>query len=180
LFDQFENKSYKGLNHLQVGRLGEYWVKLMLTLEGYDVYTSEVDDRGIDFIVRLSPEKYIDIQVKTIRGYSSYVFVDKVSKAWTTPLRNNLYLALVVLIDNSAPEMYLIPASTWNVPQKPFVSNDYVGSLKSKPDYGINISRKNMAALQSFRFPNPLNQTFSVNSKYDFLPSLSVAPTVNT
>ena len=162
--DQFKTTSYKNLNRLQVGRLGEYWVKLMLTLDGYDVYTSEVDDKGIDFVVRLSPEKYIDIQVKTIRGYSSYVFVDKISKAWTTPLRDNLYMALVVLIDNSAPEMYLIPASTWNDPQKPFVSNDYNGSLKSKPDYGINISRKNMPALQPFRFPNPLNQAFSGNS----------------
>ena len=65
--DYFKNFNYDALNHLQVGKLCEYWVKMFLTLEGFDIYTSEVDDKGIDFIVRLDDAIHIDIQVKSIR-----------------------------------------------------------------------------------------------------------------
>jgi len=50
--DYFKDFKYDQLSHLQVGRICEYWVKMFLTLENFDVYTSEVDDKGIDFVVR--------------------------------------------------------------------------------------------------------------------------------
>lgn len=34
------------LNGLQVGRYAEYFVKMEFTMHGFQVYTSEVDDRG--------------------------------------------------------------------------------------------------------------------------------------
>lgn len=35
------------------------------TLYGFDVYSAEVDDKGIDFVIRKDHEKYYDIQVKS-------------------------------------------------------------------------------------------------------------------
>jgi hypothetical protein len=40
------------LNHMHLGRNAEYFVKMEFTRHGFDVYTAEVDDKGIDFIVR--------------------------------------------------------------------------------------------------------------------------------
>jgi len=55
------------LNHLQLGKYAEYFVKMEFTLFGFEVYDSEVDDRGIDFVVRKDENNYYDVQVKSIQ-----------------------------------------------------------------------------------------------------------------
>ena len=62
------------LNHLQIGKYAEYFVKMEFTLHGFDVYTSEVDDRGIDFVIRKDRNFYYDIQVKSVRDLN-YLFL---------------------------------------------------------------------------------------------------------
>ena len=37
------------LNQRQLGQYGEYYAKMEFASYGYDVYTSEVDDHGVDF-----------------------------------------------------------------------------------------------------------------------------------
>jgi hypothetical protein len=54
-------------------------------LLGYEVYSSEVDDRGIDFVLRHKRGRYWDVQVKSIRK-TGYVFFVKEK----FPLRPNL------------------------------------------------------------------------------------------
>ena len=147
--NDFENIVYDKLNHLQIGRFGEYWVKMWLTLAGFDTYTSEVDDKGIDFVIRLDNDNHIDIQVKTIRS-KGYVFVSK--KTWNYNLRKNLYLALVILNNNRIPDLFLIPSIVWEKPNQLFRNNDYEKKdQKSLPEWGINISRKNLEILEEFR-----------------------------
>ena len=60
--------TWSRLNHLQVGRFAEYFVKMEFALYGFQVYSAEVDDRGIDFIVRHDSGGFFEIQVKSIRG----------------------------------------------------------------------------------------------------------------
>lgn len=147
--NDFENIIYRNLNHLQIGKFGEYWVKMWLSLADFDTYTSEVDNKGIDFIIRLDNEKHIDIQVKTIRE-NGYVFITK--KTWKSTLRSNLYLALVILNDNKIPNLYLIPSTVWEKPNHLFKNKDYEKEgQKSLPEWGINISKKNMQALDEYR-----------------------------
>src|SRR5687767_342672 len=134
------------LNHLQVGRYAEYLAKMEFTLCGFDVYTSEVDDKGIDFVVRRDPAAYFDIQVKSLRG-PGYVFFRKDC----FELRANLFAALALFQDGRMPNLYLIPSLTWQAPNKIFVNRDYVGK-KSLPEWGLNISRKNLSALEPHRF----------------------------
>jgi hypothetical protein len=40
------------LNKLQVGKYAEYFVKMEFTMIGFEVYTTEVDYRCIDFVAR--------------------------------------------------------------------------------------------------------------------------------
>jgi hypothetical protein len=78
-------------NPLQVGRYAEYLIKIELVLHGFDVYTPEVDDRGIEFVLRREPDRYWDVQVKSIRN-TGYIYMPK-SKF---RIRPNLAAALAV------------------------------------------------------------------------------------
>ena len=133
------------LNHLQLGRYAEYYVKMEFTRFGFDVYTAEVDDKGIDFVIR-KDNLYYDIQVKSVRDLN-YVFFQKDR----FPLKGNLLAALVFFLPGQAPDLYLIPSTEWRRPNALLVSRDYEG-LKSKPEWGLNLSRKNLPLLAQFEF----------------------------
>lgn len=133
------------LTHLQLGKYAEYYAKMEFTLHGFDVYTAEVDDKGIDFVIR-KDGKYYDVQVKSVRGYQ-YVFFPK-SKFL---LRKNLLATVLIFLPGAAPRIFLIPSEVWEVPKPPFTSMDYEGK-KSAPEWGINVSKKNDAVLDAFIF----------------------------
>ncbi len=147
-------QSWSSLNHLQVGKYSEYFAKMSLVRAGYDVFTAEVDDKGIDFVVRVDADapSYFDVQVKSIRlGKSNYVFMTKEK----FPLVPNRLLALVLLSEGSEPEMFIFPATAWLNPANPFVDYDYEGKA-SKPEYGLRLSKKNLPAIELYRFEGRL------------------------
>lgn len=134
------------LNHLQLARYAEYYAKMEFTLFGFDVYTAEVDDRGIDFVIRRGEDCYYDVQVKSARGFS-YIFFPKDK---FHPRRG--LLAAVALFETGAPpRLYLIPSTVWLEPNSLFCSRDYEGK-KSRPEWGLNISRRNMPLLDEYAF----------------------------
>ena len=141
------------LTHLQLGRYAEYFVKMEFTLFGFDVYSAEVDDKGIDFVIRRD-ERYYDVQVKSVRKLNS-VFFPK-SKF---DLRDNLLAAVTIFQPFQPPELYLIPAVAWYVPDALLVSRDYAGK-QSAPDWGLNLSQKNMVLLERFAFDQTVNDLF--------------------
>ena len=55
------------LNNIQLGRYAEYYAKMEFASYGFEVYTSEVDDHGIDFIAKTKNSRYLEIQVKSVR-----------------------------------------------------------------------------------------------------------------
>ena len=55
---------WAGLNRQQVGRYAEYFVKMEFTMHGFQVYSAEVDDRGIDFVARHEDGTFYEVQVK--------------------------------------------------------------------------------------------------------------------
>jgi len=145
----FGDFTFDHLNHLQVGKIGEYWAKIWMTLAGFDIYTTDVDDKGIDFIIRTDNDKHIDVQVKAIREKSGYIFVTK--EKWRNELRDNLYLTLVLLKNNEMPSVYFIPSTVWKTPTTLFADNNYdKEGQKSKPEWGINVSKKNMDELSKY------------------------------
>lgn len=134
------------LNHLQIGRYAEYFVKMEFVLYGFDVYTAEVDERGIDFVARRDKDHYFDIQVKSIRGLK-YIFFRK-DKFTLAP---NLLAVVVVFETFKPPNLYIIPSTEWQSPTKLLVSRDYEGK-KSAPEWGLNLSRSNLEELRKYTF----------------------------
>ena len=134
------------LSYLQVGRYAEYLVKMEFISAGLDVYTSEVDEKGLDFIVRKDENTYYDIQVKSVRGLN-YIFFPKEK----FKLRKNLLAAIVIFPEGKPPQIYLIPSTVWFNPNNLFVSRDYEGK-ESKPEWGLNLSKKNLPLLSKYEF----------------------------
>jgi hypothetical protein len=145
---------WSSLNRLQVGRYAEYFVKMQFTLLGFDVYSAEVDDRGIDFVLRREPGSYWDIQIKSIRD-TGYVYVQKDK----FKIHSNLLLALAIFTDGHEPKLFLIPSTNWLKPDGVLVDRDYEG-LKSAPEYGINLSGKGITALEKFSFDKSAESIF--------------------
>jgi hypothetical protein len=83
--------SWSRLNGLQVGRYAEYYVKMEFTVYGFDENWSEVDDQGIDMVVRRAENRYCDVQVKSSRALN-YIFFPKDNFA----LRDNLLAAIEI------------------------------------------------------------------------------------
>lgn len=137
------------LNKQQVGTFVEYYVKMEFAMFGFQIYTSEVDDRGLDFIARYENSDFLSIQVKSLRTSSSYIYMTKNN----FKMSPNQYLVLGLLVDKEMPDLYLIPASAWLEPNSLFKSYDYEGDVyKSKPEWGLNISPKNINLLEPYRF----------------------------
>jgi hypothetical protein len=142
-----EKYQWSRLNNLQVGKYSEYFVKMELTLHGFDVYQSEIDDKGIDFLIRRGHDTYYDIQVKSVRGFN-YIFFRKDY----FQLRSNLFAAVVVLDEQQPPKLFFIPSTVWQKPNALFVSRDYQPPAKSKPEWGINLSARNHLLLEPYNF----------------------------
>jgi hypothetical protein len=134
------------MNSHQLGRFAEYFAKMEFALYAFEVFTSEVDDRGIDFVVRRGDSGFFEVQVKSVRQ-SNYVFMQK-SKF---PLLHDRLLALVLLDEDRPPDLYLIPATEWLKPNALLVDRDYEG-LKSKPEWGVQLSGRTRPLLATYRF----------------------------
>ena len=143
------NMNWTVLNTLQLGRYAEYFAKMEFASYGLEVFSSEVDDRGIDFIVKDKMGRFSEIQVKSLRG-TGYVFAQKTKFNINNP---NLYLALLIFKEGRMPDFFLIPSEAWRVPNEVFVDRVYdKPGQKSKPEYGINISNRNYDILEIFKF----------------------------
>lgn len=144
--------AWSKLNNQQVGAYAEYYFKMEFTMAGFQVYSTEVDDRGIDFVARHEMGPFREIQVKSVRldpqKPTSYVFMQKTKFA----LRDELLLALALFYEGREPELFLVPSARWLSPDKVFSDRPYGGTLKSKPEWGLSIARKTLPILSGFAF----------------------------
>ena len=140
-------KKWSELSHMQLGRYGEYYAKMEFTSYGFDVYTSEVDDHGIDFIAKGKDDNYYEVQVKSVRN-DNYVFIRKDKLV----LDDKHLICYIRFVDDELPDCYVFPATVFVNPDGSlFSSKDYKG-IKSKPEYGIKKKKKdNLEALQKYK-----------------------------
>lgn len=137
--------NWSQLSSMQLGRYGEYFAKMEFTSYGFDVYTSEVDDHGIDFVAKSCDGVFYEVQVKSVRN-DSYTFIRK-SKI---KLDKRHLICFIRFIEGELPYCYVIPATVFIEPDGSlFSSRDYEG-LKSKPEFGISVTKKNLEVLQKY------------------------------
>ncbi|MDF2650478.1 MAG: hypothetical protein K0Q73_6283 [Paenibacillus sp.] len=151
--------SKKVWSHLtggQLGRYAEYHAKMDFAAEGFHIYTSEVDDHGIDFIAKKDKGFYFEIQVKSIRPKSTkYVFV-KERKFDVT--QSNLFMYLMLFEDGTEPSCFLIPAKVFAIENSLIRHHlDY-----KDPELGLNVSKKNIPLLNKFKVEDELREMLFV------------------
>jgi len=150
-----EKYDWGKLSALQVGKYAEYYSKMEFTMHGFHVFSSEVDDHGIDYVVKGKSGVYLEIQVKSLRG-KGYIFIQK---AKMPHLNANRLVSIVLFNQGKLPELYLIPSLEWERTNELLVSRDYGEGLKSKPEWGINVSDKNMKLLEQYTFHNTVSRS---------------------
>lgn len=134
------------LSPLQLGKYAEYLMKMEFLSYGFDVFNTEVDDKGVDFVIKSKTGKFYEMQVKSSRNLN-YVFIKKDK----FDINNeNLMLVLALFEDNKMPDVYLIPAIQWKNPNNLLKDKDYEG-LKSDPEWGVNLSQKNLELLSKYK-----------------------------
>jgi len=71
-----------------------------------------------------------------------------------------------LLFDGRTPSCYLIPSTVWLAPNAVFADHAYdFEGAKSKPEYGINLSRRNMPALEPFLFDPLIERLIATSSR---------------
>jgi len=141
--------NWSNLNRLQLGRYAEYLIKMEFTKLGFSVFSPEVDDRGIDFVIRTPREQYCEVQVKSSRRSGSGFNYQCWAKGENTmQIGEHSYIALVLFKDGDEPCLYLIPTTAWKEPNRLFVDRVY----STGPEYGLNLSIRNLRLLHPFAF----------------------------
>jgi hypothetical protein len=125
------------LNRLQLGKYAEYLVKMEFVLLGCDVFTSEVDNRGIDLVVRTPAGNHYDIQVKSSRPGPGLVYLCRIHPV--------LLLAVVRLVDGEPPSLFLVH-SCLPEGQNPLFKKCYFNQ-KREAEWGLSLSNKNLVIL---------------------------------
>lgn len=140
------SKKWSKLNHMQLGRYGEYYAKMEFASYGFDVYTSEVDDHGVDFVARdASTGIFYEVQVKSMYK-GNYVFIRKDKLV----IDDRHLVCFLHFEDDMLPEVYIFPATAWNKPNAVLVDRNYTVEQKSKPEWGINYSQKNKGMIEEY------------------------------
>ena len=104
--------------------------------------TPEIDDRGIDFIVKNKNKKYFEIQVKSLRKFDSVT----IKKDKFDISNKNLFLTFILFTPKKMPDIYLFPAIKWKELNTLFRNN--------KNSWALNINEKNMVILNEYKFSN--------------------------
>lgn len=145
---------WEKLKRKPFGTYVEYLAKLHFIREGADIYIPEIDDKGIDFVVRQTDGTYLEIQTKARRALH-YFFMPKSQ----FPMQANRFLFLGLFLDkaNADGRYYLIPVTAWQSPNELFKSFDYAGK-KSAPEWGLQFAKgKNLPLLERY-WINPPNR----------------------
>ena len=144
------NKNWSKLSTMQIGRYAEYYAKMEFASYGLEVYTSEVDDHGVDFVAKNpNSNRFYEVQVKAVRKMQQ-VFIPE-TKMPKDSLERRL-VCLLVFEDGVDPAFFVIPGTAWNSPNAAvaFYKYDKPGQ-KSAPEYALNVTEKNMPLFEPYQ-----------------------------
>lgn len=145
------NTKWFDLSPLQLGKYAEYYAKMEFASYGYDVYTSEVDDHGVDFVAKDTDTGiFYEVQVKCLlKSNYAYIPKDKIVRDATH------LVCFLKFVNGQLPEVYIMPATVWNNPNAVFVDRNYdKPRRKSRPEWGISYSKKNKGLLEQYKAEN--------------------------
>lgn len=162
-----DTHDWSALTTQQLGRYGEYITKMEFARLGFDIYSPEVDDKGIDFVLRCGVDAFYDVQVKSLRPTATNNFVTLLKSAFQP--RKTLLLVVVLFESERWPDLFLIQSVDWLQPETPLAGYDYIKG-KSKPEWCVYVwGKKNRTALE---------ERFAFEKQAAFLTAISTGPSI--
>ncbi len=138
------------LNRQQKGTYGEYVAKMEFVMYGFLVFGAEIDDRGVDFVVRNDEGRHFDVQVKTVTGWN-YTWVKE------SRFSEELWVCLVTLAEGKEPSLYLFSGQDWRSDTGGLLQRRHYPASK-EPEYGIHVAKKRLPELENFRFDSSVER----------------------
>lgn len=129
--------NWSNFSSLQFEKYAAHFVKMNFIAANCAIYEDSGRSRGVSFVVKNEKGHYVDIYLATVYvEKTNYVAIPKYYR--DKQLRENLYVALVLFMDERESIFYLVPSIVWCTPDELFTdSSDY---SRNKPSWGINIS----------------------------------------
>lgn len=140
---------WSGLHHIVLGQIAECYAKIQFLQRNFEVYSTEADNVGVDFVAIDKKKNVFKIQVKACRN-DNYQFV----KEKNFYKEENYYVFYIRFVDGEDPDMYLIPTTAWAEKNNAFVYRPYNDGQKSEAEYGINYSKNNKNLFERYSVNN--------------------------
>lgn len=136
------------MNKYETGQYGAEVAKSEFVRHGFCICASKLNEKGLGFSAKRTDKEY-EIKVST-RNSLDYVFFPKEKM----PLREDVFVMLVLLKEEGREtNSYLIPSIVWKNPNGVFKNGNYdEKGLKTKPEWGINVSEKNFPEIEQYHF----------------------------
>jgi len=138
------NLKWSKLTSHQLGKYAEYYAKMEFASYGFEVYTTEVDDHGVDFVAKKTDGVFREIQVKSRQEGKPHVIIDK-SKMDAED--RNRFVCVLIFREDNLPDVYLIPSTVWLEPNDAFSDYDY----EDKSVWRLALTKKSQAILDGYR-----------------------------
>lgn len=143
--------TYQHLNRIQKGAFAEAYAKMAFTLEGFEVYSTEFDDRGIDFVIRNTSGHFLSVQVKATMGSANpFIYKDKFSES------PSFLFCAIRLIEGIQPEVYIARGTDWLEGKAYLAFNSFGGQAGAY--YEMRFSEKYMLDLNAHKIEHYANQ----------------------
>jgi hypothetical protein len=138
-------RQYSHLNDQQKGAVGEALARAAFILAGFEVYKTEYDDRGVDFVTRRPRSRFYSVQVKTTGPtVNPFIYESKFQ------LTDEFLFVAVRLVDGNEPAIYVARGSVWKSPSGCINFNPRGGA--AGPYYEFKFTQADAVHLASFLF----------------------------
>ena len=134
-------------------KFAQHFVKLELMKARIEVFQNESANKGIEFIVKNKLGNYHEIYLQPInlekdRGV-------KIPKPELGNLKDSLWIALVLLMKETDPVLYLIPSTIFKTPDNYiFFENEQGERFSYLSNWEIKVFTKAIPELSKYEFAN--------------------------
>lgn len=144
------------MEHSKPRKYAEHYVKLELMKARLSVFTNDSAERGVDFIVKTGSGNYHDLSLQVVNLEKDRSV--KIPKSdWNHELRDNLWIALVLLMKEVEPALYVIPSNVFKNPDDYiFVDNNQSEKFSHLSNWEIKVFIKAIPELQKYSLKNIL------------------------
>ena len=150
--DVVGRQAWSDLSKPQVAGAGVQLISQKFTSAGFSVATPSERTPTRLVVQRYGGPAYA-VRVATCRPPGgNYAFFTKKSMG----LADDTLVALVLLQDGCAPDLFLIPTVAWRDPSPLLVDREYEG-MQSEPEWGISVTGKSRPLLEPFMFSRQIS-----------------------